>query len=332
LVDLAAAFGTLEPPIGAVSDLRFSAMPIEEFPNHRIGADRRGLPCLLIATATGDQATGPPLVLEHVSLQQGVDCRITEPGGMTEVRRLTLIRCTDSDQTLRDYFLKVCGTIVGVLGNKPTGVDVRRTLQQLVELFRALEKPPRKSVLGFWGELFVMSRAMDVLTTARAWHLLPEERFDFSLGCQRLEVKTASGRRREHHFAFEQLVPVSATQIIIASLLIERSSAGPSVSDLLTSIRSAARYDAELLLHIDEVVATALGAAWRRAMDERFDDRLAASTLAFFDSETVPKPATALPPEVSEVRFKSDLSRCAETPQEALRQEAGLFAAVLPRN
>ena len=332
MVDLAAAFGTLEPPTGAVSDLRFSALPIEEFPNHRIGADRRGLPCLLIATATGDQATGPPLVLEHVSLQQGVDCRITEPDGTTEVHRLTLIRCTDSDQTLRDYFLKVCGTIVGVLGNKPTGADVRRTLQQLVELFRALEKPPRKSVLGFWGELFVMSRATDVLTMARAWHLLPEERFDFSLGCQRLEVKTASGRRREHHFALEQLVPVSATQIVIASLLVERSSAGPSVSDLLTSIRSAVRDDAELLLHIDEVVASALGAAWRRAMDERFDDRLAASTLAFFDSETVPKPTTAPPPEVSEVHFKSDLSRCVETPLEALRQEGGLFAAVLPRN
>ena len=331
MVDLTTAFSTLELPTGAFSGLRFSAMPVDEFPNHRIGVDRRGLPCLLVATAGGYEASGPPLVLEHVSLQQGVDCQITEPDGTSEVHRLTLVQCTDSDQTLRAYFLKICGTIVGVLGNEPTGDDVTRTLQHLVELFRALEKPPRKSVLGIWSELFVISRATDVLTLARAWHLRPEERFDFSLGCQRLEVKAASGRRREHHFALEQVVPVSATQIVIASLLVERSSAGTSVSDLLTSIRSAARDDADLLLHIDEVVAAALGVAWRRAMDERFDDRLAASTLAFFNSGIVPKPTTAPPPEVSEVHFKSDLSRCAESPLEALRQAGGLLAAVLPR-
>jgi hypothetical protein len=331
LVDLAAAFGALEPPTRADSDLRFSAVPIEGFPNHRIGMDRRSLPCLLIATAGGDQASGPPLVLEHVSLQQGVDCRITEPDGRTEIHRLTLIRCTHSDQTLRDYFLKVCSTIVGVLGNEPTDLDVRRTLQRLVELFRALQKPPRKSVLGLWGELFVMSHATDILTIARAWHLLPEERFDFSFGRQRLEVKAASGRRREHHFALEQLVPVGGTQVVIASLLAERSSAGASISDLLRSIRSAVQGDAELLLHVDTVVADSLGAAWRRAMDERFDDRLAASTLAFFDPGTVPKPTSAPPPEVSEVHFKSDLSLCPEIPLAALSQEGGLFAAALPR-
>jgi hypothetical protein len=331
LVDLAAAFDMLEPPTGADSDLRFSAMPIEGLPNHRIGADRRGLPSLLIATTIGEQASGPPLVLEHVCLQQGVDCRITEPDGSTETHRLTLIRCTDSDQTLRDYFLKVCGAIVGVLGNEPTGIDVRRTLQRLVELFRALQKPPRKSVLGLWGELYVMSHATDVLTIARAWHLLPEERFDFSLGCQRLEVKAASGRKREHHFALEQLVPIGGTQVVIASLLAERSSAGASISDLLGLIRLEAKDDAELLLHVDTVIAEALGVAWRRGMDERFDDRLASSTLAFFDPGTVPKPTSAPPPEVSEVHFKSDLSGCQEIPSEALRQEGALFAAARPR-
>jgi hypothetical protein len=126
-------------------------------------------------------------------------------------------------------------------------------------------------------------------------------------------------------------VPVGGTQVVIASLLAERSSAGASIADLLGSIRSAAKDDAELLLHVDTVAAGALGAAWRRAMDERYDDRLAASTLAFFDPGAVPKPTSAPPPEVSEVHFKSDLSRCREIPSEALRQDGGLFAAALPR-
>ena len=64
-------------------------------------------------------------------------------------------------------------------------------------------------------------------------------------------------------------------------------------------------------------------------MDERFDDRLAASTLAFFDSGSIPKPTTAPPPEVSDVHFRSDLSLCFAIPVQELRQEGGLFEAVV---
>lgn len=331
MVDLARTFASLEPPPAMESYLRFSALPVPGLSDYRIAVDPAGQPSLLISTAGSEDFRGPPLVLEHLSIQYAVDCRISEPGRGAETQRFTIIRCTDTDADLRDHFLAVGGALIEMIGIQPSPSAIRAAIGRIVELFRALQSPGRKSVLGFWGELFLISRASDIPTLVRAWHITPEERFDLSLGSQRLEVKSAGGRQRFHHFGLEQVLPISGTQVFIASLLLERSAAGPSVADLLTRIRSGVRHDPEQILNVDRAVALTLGAGWRRALDERFDDHLAAASLAFFDPVVIPKPATMLPPEVTHVRFRSDLSRCTEIAPEALRQHGELFRAALPR-
>lgn len=330
MVDLDRQFATLAPPVDAASDLRFSASPVEEHPRHRVAMDRRGLPCLLIAVTDANVA-GPPVVLEHLRMQQGVDCRITEPDGLTEDRRFTIIRCTDDDPDTREYFIRVGGTVLDAIGDEPSSDKVGGTLERLVELFRGLTTPPRKSVIGFWGELFVIAHSRDVPVLVRAWRAFPEERFDFALGLERLEVKTALGRVRRHHFSLEQLLPLSRVDVLIASVLIERSSTGPSVSELLESIRRAVADDAAALLHVDAVVALTLGTAWRRAMDERFDAEVASSTLMLLEPGIIPKPTGALPPEVTEVRFISDVSGCPPVSTEAYSGRSGLLSGVLQR-
>jgi hypothetical protein len=328
MADLARQFGTLEPPTGAGSDLRFSAAPVEGHPRHRIAMDWRGLPSLLIGVSDRD-VTGPPLVLEHIRMQQGVECRVTEPTGATEAHRFTIIRCTDDDPTTCEYFLRVGSAVLDTLGGEPTSAKVGATIERLVELFRALAAPPRKSVIGFWAELFVISRSGDVPTLVQAWHAHPEERFDFALGGERLEVKAALGRTRHHHFALEQLLPLPGVNVLIASVLLERSGAGPSVAELLDRIRDGVREDAAQLLHVDSVMALTLGAAWRSAMDERFDAQLASSTLMFFDPRIIPKPADTVPPAVTEVRFLSDLAGCPAVSADSARRGRGLIAAAM---
>lgn len=330
MVDLAQQFATLEPPGEAASELRFTAAPVTGYPRHRIAMDRLGLPTLLIGVIDAD-VTGPPLVLEHLRMQQGVDCRVTEPDGATETRRFTIIRCTGVDPITRDYFLRVGSTVLEVIGNEPSSETVSGTINGLVELFRALTAPPRKSVIGFWGELFVIAYARDARTLVNAWRASPEERFDFALSGERLEVKTALGRVRRHHFSLEQLLPVPESEVLIASLLVERSGGGPSVSDLIESIKSAVADDAARVLHVDTVVAQTLGSAWRGAMAERFDAELAASSLMFFHSRVVPRPEGATPPMVTEVRFVSDLSGCPPASAEAYAGQSGLLPAAMGR-
>ena len=330
MIDLARQFETISPPVETTSDLRFSAAPIAERPRHRIAVDRHGLPALLIDVVDAE-GTGPPLVLEHIRMQQGVDCRVTEPDGSTESRRLTILRCTDNDPITREYFLRVGGTVLEAIGAAPTSEAVNRTIERLIELFRALAAPPRKSVIGFWAELFVISRSRHPATLVRAWHQSPDERFDFGLGEDRLEVKAAIGRVRRHHFSLEQLLPIPGVNVLIASLLIERSAAGPSLHELVESIRSHVAGDAAQILHVDTVVALTMGTAWRAAMDERFDANFAEAKLEYFRPNDIPQPPSPMPSEVTEVRFVSALTGCPSVPSDELRSGAGLFAAAAIR-
>lgn len=330
MVDLARQFKAISRPVDATSDLRFSAAPVKDSPGHRIAVDRHGLPALLIGAIDAEVA-GPPLVLEHIRMQQGVDCRVTEPDGSTESRRLTIIRCTDDDPVTREYFLRIGGTVLEAIGNEPTSEAVNRTIGRLVELFRALTAPPRKSVIGFWAELFVISRAHDSAALVRAWHQFPDERFDFGLAAERLEVKAAIGRVRRHHFSLEQLLPIPGVDVLIASVLMERSIAGPSLNELVESIRSQVADDAEQVMHVDTVVALTLGTSWRAAMNERFDGNVAAASLSFFQPSSIPRPPGTMPPGVTEVRFVSDLSSCPPVSPDAQRTLPGLLAAAVHR-
>ena len=273
---------------------------------------------------------GPPIVLEHISLQHDVECRITHPDGKLETGRFTVLRCTQGDPALDEYFLRVCGTIVAVLGQQPSDLQVRAMMDRVIELFRAINAPPRKTVQGFWAELLVMARSRDVLAMARAWHSLPGDRYDFSRGTQRVEVKAAMGQVRRHYFQLDQVVPVPGTAVIIASLLIQRAGAGTSVRDLLSEVRSAVSAEPPLLLQIDQVSALTLGSGWRQAPDDRFDRELAESSLAFFSPARIPKPDPALPAGVTEVRFCADLTSVAHLEPRGMLDEGGLFRALLP--
>lgn len=330
MADLARQFTALTPPAGAKSDLRFSATPVDGHLSHRVAVDRHGLPALLIGVSDSAVA-GPPMVLEHMRMQQGVDCRITEQNGTTGTHRFTIIRCTDWDPVTHEYFLRVGETVLDALGDNPRSQDVTKAIERLVQLFRALTAPPRRSVIGFWAEMFVISQARDPVPLVRAWHERPEERFDFAWLDERLEVKAASGRVRRHHFSLEQLLPVSQTRVLIASLLVERSPGGPSVGELVDATRRAVAGDAEQLFHVDEVVALTLGGTWQAAMHERFDGSLAAQSLAFFEQGAIPRPPGAMPTGVTEVKFASELSACPPAALNAYSARPGLLAAAIAR-
>lgn len=186
-------------------------------------------------------------------------------------------------------------------------------------------------MIGFWGELFVIAYATNPPLLVRAWRQAPEARFDFASGLERLEVKTAAGRIRAHHFSLTQLAFPQTLQVLIASVLVERSAAGPSIGELLMAIKSTVATDAAQLLHVDSVVASSLGAEASNAMDERFDDELARESLAFFSPVDVPQPPGPMPPAVSGVQFVADLSSAPTMTDHAPIPASGLLAAATRR-
>jgi hypothetical protein len=215
------------------------------------------------------------------------------------------------------------------LPSTPARRQIIEAIDALVELFRRASNPPRKTVQGLWAELFVIERASDPSALLRCWHAAPEDRFDFAEDVQRLEVKTAAGGMRLHRFAQEQLRPAGNTRVMIVSVLMERSVGGPSISDLIDVIRRRVA-DPNLLIRLDAVVAETLGKEWRAALEDRFDRQLAEQSIRFLDARTIPSVPAELPPEVTEVHFRVDLTNHPLTYPDDLRRAGGLFIAALP--
>ena len=114
--DLVSRFSSLAPPIeGDRSNDRFCAIPIDEFPRHRIGIDMDRRPCLLISVHHAGRQ-GPPVLLENLSLQYDVPCRITKPSGEAESGTFAVLRCTNADERLEAEFLRISGVLVARLG------------------------------------------------------------------------------------------------------------------------------------------------------------------------------------------------------------------------
>ncbi len=329
---LGALWDELPVPDSPVGTNVFSAARMPSCEHHRVGKDSDSNTAILIAIdSRHEYRPVAPLILENLSVLHGVVCNVTEADGSVHSGTFTVLRCTSRDQSLRDYFLTLVSTVVRDLPAQVPFDIAAAAIDQMVELFRALSKPSGRSIQGLWAELFVISVASDPATLVRAWRTDPGECSDFSADRMRIEVKSTRFRVRNHVFSLAQLTPPSGTRLIIASVYVERSAAGVSVRDLWTDARGTVENESGLLFHLDRVVSTSLGLAWRRSLDRRFDWQLARDSLAFYHARAVPSIAQDAPTEVTEIRFRSNLSGVAAIHEDELRRSIGLFSAVAPR-
>ena len=273
MLDLVELFASLEIPFQEDTDgNRFSAAAIAKGKQHRLGKDIQGRPVILFSatTASNRRFPPPPIVLEHITILHDIDCQIIGLEGKTDQGKFTLVRCTSDDTVLHTYFLRMASSIVSSFTEKPLQKDISIAIAQLVELFRAMSKPSRKSIQGLWAELFLISQAKIPNILVRAWHSEPEDRYDFCFLDTRLEVKSVSTRKRQHHFSFEQLHPPTGIDVLVASLFVERNQAGMSIEDLSKNIRHRLGKDIELVLHFDQVISFSLGESWKVGLCKYF--------------------------------------------------------------
>jgi Putative PD-(D/E)XK family member, (DUF4420) len=298
---------------------------------YHVARDSNDHPAVLITGLAGAPAARPsPIVLEHLTVQADVECVIRSGDGSSRQERCIVVRCRSGDRRLHEYFLRSSAAVVLSVGPDPSPKQVREAVDTLVELFRVMSTLPKRSTQGLWAELFVMWQARDVMCLARAWHTEPEDRYDFCAGDERLEVKSASQHRRIHEFSLEQLRPPAGIRVAVASLLVEPSAGGMSLRDLADIIRRRIAGDVELSLRFDRLLAQALGNAWRNASESRFDEALAGSSLQFYRADAVPAVPLPVPREVTDVRFRADLTTVEPVDPALLLGEGGLVGTAVP--
>ena len=297
-------FRVLAPPApGGLSARRVA--PGSSF---RVARQFDGAPALLVLIELPTRVPPNGERLANLSYRPRERLRIDGPNGTTEEAIHTVLTCASPDEDLRHYFFRVIAALIDEFGLEPTAADVDAGVGRLLELFRALERPARRSLQGIWAELYLIAHSPDPAFAVSAWHAEPEAVHDFIAGLERLEVKSTQGTLRRHHFRLEQLAPPPGGNLVVASLMLTSSEDGVTVAGLVENISRRLPEGTEHRSRLEAIVASSLGSDWRLMSQTSFDMVGAASSLRFFSAEVIPSVAPDVPVEVSEVRFVADLS------------------------
>ena len=288
-------------------ELRFHVRPIPGTPTHFFGRDNNGLPCLLLAAH--DTSAKAPIRLASIEVRFAVPCRVVLSDSKEAKETLTAVICTSLDPVVQRYFVHVCEIILVIVGAQPTLHQVVDAVHHLVDLFQRLTRPSSRSVVGLFGELYVIHVSASPATAVEAWRSASDDRFDFSINDIRLEVKASSTRQRAHSFSLEQCAPPPTTLGILLSLFVETSGGGLSLLELVQRVEHQLGGRVDLILKLQETVAEGLGAGVATAFAMRFDEDLARSSIRIYELGAIPAVRDSVPSEVSQIRFRSDVSR-----------------------
>jgi hypothetical protein len=325
---LAETLTRLAPPARETLGNQFRVCSIPAAPEHYVGLDSSGYPCILLRGSTGPMRS--PIRLAALEARFAVPCQIIATDGKERQETLTVVICTSADPHTQSYFLHICETIIRIVGVNPSLAQIVDAVQRLVDLFRRLSQPASRSVIGLFGELYVISRSNDPRVAVRAWRSADDDRFDFAIDDVRLEVKASGQRIRAHNFSAEQCLPPSGTIGVLISLFIETTGGGLSLTELVQTVARRLAGDEALILKVQETVAETLGETLLAALSIRFDERLAQTSLQIYDVMAIPAIRAGVPAEVTQVHFRSDLSRTPTISLDELVTRSACIAAFLP--
>lgn len=257
---------------------------------------------LLLLLPTADNVRFRPVRLARLFVDFRVHCQVIDGVKILD-EYFTILRVREPNDVMQGIFCDVVSLLLKSM-TKFNDDDLHQFVLDMVEFFKAMNGPSNATVLGLWGELFVIFHSSDPEMLGNAWHVSSIEKFDFSTQAQRLEVKTTTGPRR-HHFSLEQVRTTPGIEIMIASIILNEDPSGCNVLDLLE--RTEARMKiGKTREHVRRVALRTLGSSFEKEELRKYDLQSAMMGVRFFSSEVVPQP---LAPQlgVSDVRFVADL-------------------------
>jgi hypothetical protein len=322
-------FESLAPVPAHDGQIAYSVARVGSGSAYFVARDTNNKACVLIRVRDTSQRHAA-IRLENLEVEFSVRARVTEINNSSETI-FTIIRCRSDDRNLINYFLNVAEALIKILGPTPTPDAIVKAIAHLVKVFQRLLAPAAKPVAGLFGELLLIGNCANPVRAMTSWRMSESSRFDFSAGDLRIDVKTSLGRARLHTFAYDQCNPPPRTVAFVASLFAEVTGSGISISDLVGEIEGLISGRAELVTKLHETVASTLGASLAESMTVRFDERLATTSLQFFDLRTIPAIRIPLPPGLSDVHFRSDLSAVHPTAREQLIERSPEIEDFLPR-
>ena len=299
-------FRTLDRP-----ESNAEAMPVLSIDGmlHKLNLSPDGFPRFLVATSP--DSMGVNIVREVLSVEYNTPCTVCGEGGVKEEAIFTMITLRSPEHSLQDYFIEIVLMLLEKFPPIPTCHDLAVGMENLISIFSALTMPPRKKIQGLWAELLVIEQSAYPMALINAWHVDPSAKYDFTLGRDKIEVKSTSSEKRLHHFSYEQLNPSPHSRLLVASTIVRESGDGEngySVYDLYEKICSKL-FVAEYRIKLYKVIAETVGQDVVKLKNLHYDYVQAVDSLRFYDANKIPHISKeGVPHHVSEVKFASDLS------------------------
>ena len=308
--DLWSLFERIQPAVAGNATFSGHHVPGRQFDYVTKGS--AGEPVLLIRCHSG----GPqrvPVRLRHLDVEYQVLCKVRDETGKADVGDFVKIACTGDKPPLYPFFLSSGDAIVQTLPNAPSEKDIYRCVESFAELFSALARPSARSIKGLWAELFVIQLSGNCASMVRGWHVDPQERFDFSKGEKHLEVKASESPERVHEFSVSQLRTAARSSIIVASILLQKSTGGIGILGLAERIEQRLHRSAELVPKLWANIAECMGEDFDSHLDAKYDEQFAASSLRLISASDIPCVPVPLPVDVVDARLKVSLSNVLRT-------------------
>jgi hypothetical protein len=286
----------------------YSAKAIKGYENHRIAKNFADNPSLLILISEQNQDFFiANQNLFNIKISHNLKCEIESDDKVTHIN-FSVVSYIGQNNDVKELFLSTCQILIKSLGQSPSNKQIKHTVGKFIELFKAVKETPRNSIQGLWCELFLIEQSSFPEKLIAGWHSIPEEKFDFSFGKLRLEVKSSASDSRIHHFSSRQLNPINDTEIIIASVLVSSNVAGFGINDLLIKINGKLNEFPKQKEKLHLLVYWTLGIDIEKVNQIKFDYELAKSSLHFYQSTSIPKiEDNNIPKEVSNLKFISNL-------------------------
>ena len=200
--------------------------------SHRIGKNYKGLPSILINTKKNNDLVAPYKGM-NIRLRFDINCKIHEEN---ERENYTILSCISNDDQTIKIFLDICETTISQLGKEPTSKEIKEKTQIIIDLFKELPNK-RSSIIGLWGELFLITSSRSISKCLEAWHQHSEDKYDFYNDNEALEVKCTTKTDRKHQFKHDQLISNLTDHYVSSIMARENFTKGLSVVDLYNKIK-----------------------------------------------------------------------------------------------
>lgn len=291
-------------------DNTYNVISLFDLP-HKLGASKEHYPMFFIDTNDA-QNNIPNTIRELLSVEYDIECTINELNINYLLRNLTIITLRSDDKYLQSYFIEIFAMMLIKMPHRPTKQELSIEVERLVTIFSALTSTPRKKIQGLWAELLVIEKSLDPYTLLNAWHSIPFSKYDFTLGRDKIEVKSTSSEERVHRFSLDQLNPSPNSRLLIASITVRESGQsinGLSVRDLYDRIcNRLSNIEAKIRLYT--IIAQTLANDIDKIDSVFFDYVTASDTLAYYDYQTIPRILKKdVPPSISDVKFVCNITK-----------------------